>query len=574
MGKAVIVSEQGEGLYTARIEIQRERIEDEIHWIDTELAELSLKLADAETALATHQADLDIAIDVLNQAIQDYAASVEVALDYSGLTFDYAAFLDGVPAARNLAGRIGESPDLAEAQTVAVKVAAERDKARVEVQRLKIRVKVLQDRKTDLASVPGDVTRAVWCADYTEGLTGDVGTCEIPGEGQDALVIVPEMQLGAGYTPARDGVLGFREGMTGPQAYYNAAILPGWQRWMPTFRVGVISAIDLDADTCTVTLDAATSSAQGLGINASSVLTDVPVVYMQCNAGAFENGDRVLVQFLNQSWESPRVIGFEREPKACAMYAVIPIWISYADGASRFGEMSHSCYPDLPAGDYIANKTAAAIVLTTAWHRVMILMGDKEAEIAAATTRQDLVPDAWALFFNASARNSFYALSPTPSDTFNTYGIASSAPFCEVIGSATFSTVPWDLNGADLIGFMHSASISGTNLTYDYAVREANDAGLYTYENPAPSLYRWRYHTSRAVTDLVAAQETFALADLPDITIGGKTYEAAEFVRVIQEDIGGYTESPAGGATFSTPIGNVATDATYQTGLSIVVRYQ
>ena len=58
-----------------------------------------------------------------------------------------------------------------------------------------------------------------------------------------------------------------REVMTAAQAFWNAAVLPGWQRWMPTYRIGTISDIDYDADTASVELDDATSTAQDLPIN-------------------------------------------------------------------------------------------------------------------------------------------------------------------------------------------------------------------------------------------------------------------------------------------------------------------
>lgn len=47
-------------------------------------------------------------------------------------------------------------------------------------------------------------------------------------------------------------------------------------------------------------------------------LDAVPVEYMQCNAWAFEDGDRVVVQFTSQDWAQPKVVGFADGPQACA----------------------------------------------------------------------------------------------------------------------------------------------------------------------------------------------------------------------------------------------------------------
>lgn len=46
------------------------------------------------------------------------------------------------------------------------------------------------------------------------------------------------------------------------------------------------------------------------------LLSDVPIVYMDgIDAEAFEVGDMVVVEFIAQNWDAPRVIGFETNPK-------------------------------------------------------------------------------------------------------------------------------------------------------------------------------------------------------------------------------------------------------------------
>lgn len=156
-------------------------------------------------------------------------------------------------------------------------------------------------------------TRTVWCADLTEDGTGAVDTIEINGEQGPLILIAP----GAPEYSSSAGYLRSRYAMTPEQAFFNAAILPGVQKFKPTFRVGSISDIDYENDTCTVTLDSATSSAQSLSINQASILTGIPVEYMTCHAGAFEDGDDVVVQFEGQSWDDPKVIGFKTNPKSC-----------------------------------------------------------------------------------------------------------------------------------------------------------------------------------------------------------------------------------------------------------------
>ena len=155
--------------------------------------------------------------------------------------------------------------------------------------------------------------RDAWCADLTEDATGYVATLEIPGE-SDLILIAP-----GGRTPvlATDGYLRSRSLMAPWQAYFNAAILPGWQKFKPTYRWGTITALDKDADTATVVLADARSSAQRLSVNQASTLVNVPVEYMECNSDAFEIGDNIVVKFIGQDWSAPRVIGFLDNPREC-----------------------------------------------------------------------------------------------------------------------------------------------------------------------------------------------------------------------------------------------------------------
>jgi hypothetical protein len=162
-------------------------------------------------------------------------------------------------------------------------------------------------------------TRSAWCADFTEdaAVGSYVATADIPGE-SNLIVLAPGCRPWA----AGDGILTAREILSPAQAFFNAAILPGWQKFKPTYRWGTCTAIDEEADTMSVSLASQPSSAQSLGINQASTLTGVPVVYMSCNAGAFEVGDRVVVQFIGQNWESPRVVGFLDTPKPCGFACI------------------------------------------------------------------------------------------------------------------------------------------------------------------------------------------------------------------------------------------------------------
>jgi len=103
--------------------------------------------------------------------------------------------------------------------------------------------------------------------------------------------------------------------MTPAQAFYNLAMLPGWQKWKPTYRYGTITG--LTGSIASVTLEEALSSQQDINVNQSASLEDVPIEYMTCDGVAFEEGDEVLIKFEGQDFGSPKIIGFKDHPRRC-----------------------------------------------------------------------------------------------------------------------------------------------------------------------------------------------------------------------------------------------------------------
>jgi len=174
---------------------------------------------------------------------------------------------------------------------------------------------------------PEDEERDVWCADYTLNIAPGttVGTIEIPGELKDVL-IRPGHEDAYTFEPTRDGQLNPILNITPSVSFLCWGLLPGWQKWMPTYRFGEVRAIDYENDKCTVELEDTYSDpvyAQYLDINQSSYLYNVPIEYMSCNAAIFEEDDAVLVEFEDQEWENPKVIGFKQNPKPCDIYIKI-----------------------------------------------------------------------------------------------------------------------------------------------------------------------------------------------------------------------------------------------------------
>lgn len=165
-------------------------------------------------------------------------------------------------------------------------------------------------------NMPEDPTVSAWCADLTEDIAGDVGTIEVPGE-RGVVQIQPGYEDNSTYDSTRDGQLQPSIASTPAATFYNLAMLPGWQKWKPTYRYGVILNIDTDANTCDVKLDEVESSQQNLNINQELNLTGISVSYMSCDSIAFEDGDSVLVKFEGQTWDGAQVVGFKDNPKPC-----------------------------------------------------------------------------------------------------------------------------------------------------------------------------------------------------------------------------------------------------------------
>lgn len=278
MGKATIISETGAGRYTVRINKDISRITVRIARLTARVVALTAELVSQAAQITTQEAVI------------------------AGLTAQIAtATLEQLPALEK---------SLLEART-------ELDKLNV-TKRLTELEKVSCQKTIDyLNGLSGlaDETVGAWCADYTEDLTGIVGTMEVPGE-RGTVLVRPGYNGAAVYSAARDGQLQPVLAGTPASAYWNYCMFPGWQKWKPLWRFGRI--VSLSGNTATVDLDSVTSSAQALDINQTNAnLTSVPIEYMDCNGGAFIVGDDVVVEFTDQDWAQPKVIGFREEPRPC-----------------------------------------------------------------------------------------------------------------------------------------------------------------------------------------------------------------------------------------------------------------
>ena len=151
---------------------------------------------------------------------------------------------------------------------------------------LGLQIESLKKRKSNLEkNVKTEEIISAWCADFTEDLSGNIGTVEIPGESAN-IQIQPGYEENAIYDIVRDGQLVPAYNMNTAAWYYNLAMLPGWQKWKPLFRYAIIDSINSEANTAKITLEDIKSTQQDLNINQDDIISDVEIEYMECNSAA------------------------------------------------------------------------------------------------------------------------------------------------------------------------------------------------------------------------------------------------------------------------------------------------
>ena len=310
MGRARVLSSLGDGLFLIerpRDMVRRVELEERLQ---ERLAELLAIIAEIEAAIALLEAERQVFLDEYDSAFALYMEAVNDPEVEQEVVSGYRKAMNAaMRSALPLSGQIAEKT-------------RSRDLNALELASVQMRLDDIGDAESRY-----NAPFQAWCMDLTESIGPGtiVATAEIPGE-PSRVLIYPRARKQGQYQPGRDGELVPREWQDPNQVFYNAAILPGWQKFKPTYRVGTISA--LSGNTCSVALDAVDSTAQGLDVNQSQTLSGLPIEYMNCNGFAFAIGDRVVVEFQNRRWDGDkRVIGFVSNPKACVLPPTIYLFV-------------------------------------------------------------------------------------------------------------------------------------------------------------------------------------------------------------------------------------------------------
>lgn len=103
MGKATILSAQGEGAYTATVNMERTRIEDELAAIASDLEALAPEIEEAQEVYDFAELEFEESVMLLRELIDAYAAGFDVD-DISDCTVDPSGLVAAHNARRAAAG--------------------------------------------------------------------------------------------------------------------------------------------------------------------------------------------------------------------------------------------------------------------------------------------------------------------------------------------------------------------------------------------------------------------------------------------------------------------------------------
>lgn len=282
MGKATIIESLGKGLYRATVERKHDRIDARLVAITADLVKI------ADDVLAQQQ------IILLNQNEAEVLYGQMVALAQQNPPVER----------RVLDAKIKEY----------AAVASKIEVAQQQIRLLNAKKAALLSEQARLQAAPKSEEKQLWCADYSAGLSGTVGTLETTAA---TPIILPGHPDNGGnqYDYNVHGILLplYETGVA--SSLYAFGMEPGWRKWKPFYRTGTITS--LVGNIAQVTLDAEPAAANAdLETSQTSTLADVPIDYMGSTDGAvFEPDDHVVIQFHNKTWASRTIIGFVDHPR-------------------------------------------------------------------------------------------------------------------------------------------------------------------------------------------------------------------------------------------------------------------
>lgn len=347
MAFGTIISEYGNGKYRVTLEVdtalsenlknrltaKKQAREDDVATYETELADLLVEeqvligqtaqnISDAEAAIAVYEGELNLLAVYLGTLNEELSAIKQDPDHTESELNDKQAEVDAQKKAM-----ASKQKEIDEKKKV---IDAEEKKLTDKRQEILDKQDEINFTDLEIQSLEKEIARVllygyptitspqdVWCVDLTENLGGKVALLEVATDTEENLNIFPGYSGQVAPTLVDHGNIEPFYSLGTADSLRNFLIYPAIQKWKPSFRYGLLGPVNYEANTATVYLSYINSRIQSLSINQANTLYNVPVEYMQCKAGAFEEGDAVVVQFTDHDWSTPKVIGFQRAPKPC-----------------------------------------------------------------------------------------------------------------------------------------------------------------------------------------------------------------------------------------------------------------
>lgn len=303
MGEATITANKGAGLYEIEIKKDAGKSTNRLAILNQELLNYPTLLATYTTALNTATSAKNVAFNNMLAVESSYLAGVATIEDYLTSKKNYMTALNN----------------------------EKKCSAMIEYLKLK-KISIEKEINILTNAMASEIIKA-YCVDYSAEMAvgKKVATLELNME--DVHINISA----GGNTDEAIGLLQPAAVSTPAGVFYNLAIMPLVQRWLPTYRSGRITSIDYQKGTCSVTLDEpnysdATKICKNMASNYKNieinqltskeiyetVLNNISIKYMNNNYEVFESGDHVIVEFGGHNWNiSPdmKVIGFYTNPK-------------------------------------------------------------------------------------------------------------------------------------------------------------------------------------------------------------------------------------------------------------------
>ena len=522
MAFGTIVSEYGKGKYKVSLEVDTQRsenlknrltakktyMEDQLTTLESEYDDLLVEQIALEGEVALNLNILNNALDILNSQLNFLLAEL------STLKQELSAIKQNPNHTQQ---EIDDKEDEIEAKEKEIEekkaeIKAKEKEIEDEKQRLEDKQREVDTKKEqihfteiEIRSLTKGIERVttygypiitspqdVWCVDLTEGLSGKVALLEVATDPEEKLNIFPGYSGKVSPTIADHGTLEPFYSLGVPDSLRNFLMFPAIQKWKPSFRYGTLGAINYEENKATVYLDFLRSRIQDLGIDQALTLSNVPIEYMQCKAGAFEEGDKVVVQFIDHNWSTPKVIGFQYEPQPCGweepwsgpnLTSKYP-WV-YRGGAVKFGA---------PATIDPATISITNGIMTMSYPEIEVGAVGQEHYLQYVPENYIVMPNPRTVKFNASAKQECYSSGPYYYSGYTTFvgkngnNIYNFQIF--VINSAGYypSYIGCEEHNYDETDWI--AGRSGT--VTDADVWWYDVPGTYNYQNYSRFIYEWK----------------------------------------------------------------------------------